>query len=234
MRFLVKTDIFKRTMWFSYRSEPGVFIPLHVEAVHKILEANAAGESPDALIPAVKASAKLLAEGPNFENLVGQDSLTRFDRKGGKQRGGNLKRNPNKVAAMGQGDQRKANSRPKNAPRTEGTGEQVANNPNERRNKPQDQKPNPNQQRKPQNKQGTKPQARPEGRKENRGEDKEEGKPQNKPQENRQPRPQGKPERRPDNRPQNRPQNRPNDKPKNDQPQTPDKPSNDKKDEGQP
>jgi cell fate regulator YaaT (PSP1 superfamily) len=84
--FLQKTDIFKRMMWFSYRSEPGVFIPMHVETVHSILEANHKGETPEALIPSVKAVEKILNVEPNFENLVGQDSLTRFDRKSGKPR----------------------------------------------------------------------------------------------------------------------------------------------------
>jgi cell fate regulator YaaT (PSP1 superfamily) len=84
--FLQKTDIFRRMMWFSYRSEPGVFIPLHVEVVNGILEANSKGDIPEELIPSVKAIEKILNVEPNFENVVGQDSLTRFDRKGGKQR----------------------------------------------------------------------------------------------------------------------------------------------------
>jgi cell fate regulator YaaT (PSP1 superfamily) len=84
--FLQKIDIFKRMMWFSYRGEAGVLIPMHVANVHAILEANQKGEIPEALIPTVKAVEKILNVEPNFENLVGQDSLTRFDRKGGKPR----------------------------------------------------------------------------------------------------------------------------------------------------
>jgi cell fate regulator YaaT (PSP1 superfamily) len=80
--FLQKTDIFKRTMWFSYRSDPGVFIPLDLKKVHSILELNAKGEMPEALTPAVKVIDKIINTEPNFENVVGQDSLTRFDRKG--------------------------------------------------------------------------------------------------------------------------------------------------------
>ena len=80
--FLQKTDIFKRTMWFSYRSDPGVFIPLDLKTVHSILELNAKGEMPEALTPAVKVIDKIIITEPNFENVVGQDSLTRFDRKG--------------------------------------------------------------------------------------------------------------------------------------------------------
>lgn len=80
--FLQKTDIFKRTMWFSYRSDPGVFIPLDLKTVHSILELNAKGEMPEALTPAVKVIDKIINTEPNFENVVGQNSLTRFDRKG--------------------------------------------------------------------------------------------------------------------------------------------------------
>jgi len=80
--FLQKTDIFKRTMWFSYRSDPGVFIPLDLKTVHSILELNAKGEMPEALTPLIKTIDKIIITEPNFENVVGQDSLTRFDRKG--------------------------------------------------------------------------------------------------------------------------------------------------------
>jgi cell fate regulator YaaT (PSP1 superfamily) len=85
--FLQKTDIFRRMMWFSYRDEPGVFIPMHVEAVRAVIEANARGEVPEELIPTITAVEKVLNVEPQFDNLVGQDSLTRFDRKGGKGRG---------------------------------------------------------------------------------------------------------------------------------------------------
>jgi cell fate regulator YaaT (PSP1 superfamily) len=166
--FLVKTDIFKRMMWFSYRSEPGVFIPLHVEAVHKILELNALGESPDALIPSIKPAAKLLALEPNFENVVGQDSLTRFDRKGGKPRGNN----------------RNAGQRSSNAgagPKTNSTQKPKANNPNRggagNKNPNQQKTPSQNQNKNPQSggtaKQTNKPRNReerkPQGRSNNRG-----------------------------------------------------------------
>src|SRR6202012_854525 len=80
--FLQKTDIFRRMMWFSYRGEPGVLIPMDVKAVASILEANTKGELPDALIPTIKVSEKIYAAADaehNFENVVGQDSLTRFD-----------------------------------------------------------------------------------------------------------------------------------------------------------
>lgn len=79
--FLQKTDIFKRMMWFSYKSDPSVFIPLNVKTVHIILESNAKGEIPDDITPSIKAVEKINILEPNFENVSSQDSLTRFDRK---------------------------------------------------------------------------------------------------------------------------------------------------------
>jgi cell fate regulator YaaT (PSP1 superfamily) len=105
--FLQKTDIFRRMMWFSYRSEPGVLIPLNVETVKELLEANAKGELPEALIPAIKSSEKILTVEPVFENVVGQDSLTRFDRKGGKNKPKGKGQKP------GQGQKPKAQSQNK-------------------------------------------------------------------------------------------------------------------------
>jgi cell fate regulator YaaT (PSP1 superfamily) len=91
--FLQKTDIFKKMMWFSYRHEPSVFIPLNVESVKSILEDNAKGEMPNELIPSIKVEQKILIVEPSFENTVGQDSLTRFDRKGNKPKNNNQNRN---------------------------------------------------------------------------------------------------------------------------------------------
>lgn len=146
--FLQKTDIFKRMMWFSYRSEPGVFIPLDVKTVHSIIEANKNGETPDALIPSIKLAEKVVVAEPNFENVVGQDSLTRFDRKGGKSKQ-NFKGNRNQ-GKPNQGSGQKAKP-------------QGQNRPPQNQNKPQA-KP----QGKPQGKPNNKPNDKPRGSQQNR------------------------------------------------------------------
>jgi len=74
--FHQKTDIFKRIMWFSYFDDPGNFIALSIERVNEIIALNKEGEKPEDIsvkreMPKVKL--------PDFENVVGQDSLTRFD-----------------------------------------------------------------------------------------------------------------------------------------------------------
>ena len=74
--FHQKTDIFKRMMWFSYFDDPSNFIPLTVDRVNEIIALNKEGEKPDD-ISIKKETPKVKL--PDFENVVGQDSLTRFD-----------------------------------------------------------------------------------------------------------------------------------------------------------
>ena len=75
-----KQDIFKRLMWFSYDDAPLAWVPISVDRVKEIIELNKKGESP----ALVDESAELVAvEAPAYGNVVGQDSLTRFDNKGG-------------------------------------------------------------------------------------------------------------------------------------------------------
>ncbi|MDI1354320.1 MAG: regulatory iron-sulfur-containing complex subunit RicT [bacterium] len=161
--FLQKTDIFTRMMFFSYRSDPGVFIPLHVEAVHKILEANAQGEFPDALIPTLPKLAKIITEEPNFENVVGQDSLTRFDRKGNKSRNNSGSKQRNRGATNeGQGQkpkQQNSNKGQGNPNRQKG---QNQNRPEgQKQPKPQGEAGAKSQQNKPQNKPQNRPHNKP-------------------------------------------------------------------------
>lgn len=142
--FLQKTDIFNRMMWFSYRSEPGVFIPLSIEAVKSILEANAKGETPEELKPTIRnlEKAAIKAE-PVFENLVGQDSLTRFDKGGNKSKGNKPNKNQNKGNAGGGNQKPKSQQRQQKQPNTKPK-PQNKTNPNKAGQKQgQGKKPNP-------------------------------------------------------------------------------------------
>ena len=76
--FHQKTDIFKRTMFFSYTDEPDNFIPLSVDRVKEIIEMNKTGLKPATL--EIKIAMKVVEKKPDYENVVGQDSLTRFDK----------------------------------------------------------------------------------------------------------------------------------------------------------
>jgi len=78
-----KQDIFKRLMWFSYDDAPLAWIPISVDRVNEILELNKKGKTP-ALIDETRELEAV--EATPFGNVVGQDSLTRFDNSGGKRR----------------------------------------------------------------------------------------------------------------------------------------------------
>jgi cell fate regulator YaaT (PSP1 superfamily) len=75
--FHQKTDIFRRTMFFSYTSEPDTFIALPVDRVKEVMEMNKNGVKPEDL--SLKVIAKPTEKKHDYENVVGQDSLTRFD-----------------------------------------------------------------------------------------------------------------------------------------------------------
>lgn len=79
--FHQKSDIFKRKMWYSYVEQPSVFHELDVVQVKKILELNAKNEKPTDLKEFAVVPAKIEVAVPDYENVVGQDSLTRFDKK---------------------------------------------------------------------------------------------------------------------------------------------------------
>ncbi len=89
MARLQKTDIFKKLMWFSYQDEEN-WIPLQVDRVKEIKEMNKKGQKPEDL---AELAAELVAVAPSktldYENVVGQDSLTRLDDR-------NRRRNKNK------------------------------------------------------------------------------------------------------------------------------------------
>lgn len=91
---LQKTDIFKKVMWFSYSSAEN-WIPVNVSKVNEILEKNRKGERPADLQE--QAPAPSVKKAADYENVVGQDSLTRLDDKEGnrrrKKRSGKNRRN---------------------------------------------------------------------------------------------------------------------------------------------
>lgn len=76
---LQKTDIFKKLMWYSYPDTED-WIPLHAARVKEIKELNKKGEKPDDLNDsAVELVEKTPVKTFDYENVVGQDSLTRLD-----------------------------------------------------------------------------------------------------------------------------------------------------------
>ncbi len=94
---LVKTDIFNGVMWFSPDAHSAAIqIPVSVERVKKIQAMNKRGEKIDTIADS-SIERPVAAEEPQLLNVVGEESITRFDksgkgsgrsRRGGRNRGG--------------------------------------------------------------------------------------------------------------------------------------------------
>jgi hypothetical protein len=87
-----KIDIFKEIMWFSYANAPAQWMVLPVAKVKEILVINKKKERVAALEDYVVETVQEVEK--KFENVVGQDSLTRFDQPKRKNNNKNKKRKP--------------------------------------------------------------------------------------------------------------------------------------------
>ena len=101
--FQQKMDIFRRKAWYSYRSDPSKFIELNLDKVQEIIALNKQAKEPESLEMYVQAYIEVAK--PDYENVVGQDSITRFDKQASSKRSSNKKRpnrnNGNKKSAQG-------------------------------------------------------------------------------------------------------------------------------------
>ena len=100
-------DIFQRKMWFAYEDHSvGGIVELSLDRIHEIIESNKVGK-PDKLeefFKKVEASPVV-----DYENVVGQDSIDRFDSKGKRSK----RRNNNKKGKNFRGKNRNQNKNPK-------------------------------------------------------------------------------------------------------------------------
>ncbi|MCD8741486.1 hypothetical protein LT679_12795 [Mucilaginibacter roseus] len=88
---LQKTDIFKKLMWFSYPNAES-WIPLEITKVKEIQKLNKEGIFPDDIVQEEEVETKP-AKALDYENVVGQDSLTRLDERAKKKKNNNKNRN---------------------------------------------------------------------------------------------------------------------------------------------
>lgn len=73
----VKMDIFKEMLWYTYKEESFKWFRLSLEQVHEIIELN---KNNEVALPLDEYELEITEEATvDFENVVGQDSLTRFD-----------------------------------------------------------------------------------------------------------------------------------------------------------
>ena len=94
MAYCQKVDIFKETLWFSYRNDASNWHALKKEQVQEILEINKKDKKIESL--EYYTSDTSLDDQVTFENVVGQDSLTRFDRPKRKRNKKRKNKNPRK------------------------------------------------------------------------------------------------------------------------------------------
>ena len=137
--FHFKTDIFKRTITYSTdKSIPANLVTIDAQRAFEIIAMNKNGEKPLKLQREGDEEPK--AQVKEFGDIVGQDSLTRFDNKKKKKRkGGNREHhNEGQPNAQGRpegtrnnhnnGDQRRKNNRNRNGERKERNNEEKPNN----------------------------------------------------------------------------------------------------------
>jgi len=98
-----KMDIFKGWVWYAYKESPMVWHKLTVEQTNQIIESNKQNTKVQSLEDFSLELELEVAETSNFKDVVGQDSLTRFDRpkykknsKKGKRNFKSNKKNPQK------------------------------------------------------------------------------------------------------------------------------------------
>ena len=141
--FFVKMDIFKGLIWYNSKEEGFKWFKLTLEQVQEVIEMNKRGEKSPSLEELESETAVVTKI--DFENVVGQDSLTRFDKPKSK----NKRRNKRKKPGQGQNKQnnsvpRKQGQRPSNKGNKQPVKEGNQNN-SPRGNKNPNQKPkNPN------------------------------------------------------------------------------------------
>lgn len=130
----IKTDVFKQQMWYAYDGEAGIgsgLIPLHPDRVREVIRMNRNGKKPVDLNDFME---ELVIEEPDYTNVVGQDSLNRFEhifkkKKGrrkkprGKQ-GGASNDKPRAEKQSASGGKQKQQNKPKQQPKKQGSGQQ--------------------------------------------------------------------------------------------------------------
>jgi hypothetical protein len=88
-------DIFKRLMWYVYEDrKSGGIVELSLDRVKEIIALNKEGNEPDTI-----EKINIVEEKIDYENVVGQDSINRFDSKRKFKKGNrkNKKRRPKKA-----------------------------------------------------------------------------------------------------------------------------------------
>lgn len=115
MAFHIKTDVFKRQMWYMYDGEAGIgtsLIALSPERVSEIAKMNKQGKKPEDL---KDYEDEVNIKEPDYDNVVGQDSLNRFDNAFKAKKRKKRKKGPHAEAAPAKPVENKPNNKPRPA-----------------------------------------------------------------------------------------------------------------------
>lgn len=161
----VKMDIFKKLLWYTYENESFKWYKLSLDQVQEIIELNQNNE----LASTLEDYESEIVEEPkvDFENVVGQDSLTRFDTPKKPRRSRNRRRKPAAKKQAQNNTESKSRKQPatkkqtqqhnaEQKPRRQPSKNKAKGNPNAKKsgNNPQakEQSQKPKQRRRPNNK----------------------------------------------------------------------------------
>ena len=149
--FHIKTDVFKRQLWYMYEGEASIgvgLVALSPERVQDIIKINKSGKKPADLKDFD--SHIVTRKEPDYDNVVGQDSLNRFDNTFSKNKKRKKKKSkgnaPQAEVAAAPKPAQKQNKPQGNKPQQD---KQQQNRPQQAQNKPQQQNNKPQQQQKP-------------------------------------------------------------------------------------
>ncbi len=161
--YFVKMDIFKGLLWYTSRDEGSKWFKLTLEQVKEVISLNKKGEKGPSLEELE--SETIVETKIDFENVVGQDSLTRFDKpKTNKRRRNNKRRK--KPGKSGVNNETGATNHSANSPRKNSNNQPQGETKkvgNESKRRPQ------NKKRRPQKKQEVGTNPAPKGKGENIG-----------------------------------------------------------------
>lgn len=150
--FHIKTDVFKRQLWYMYEGEASIgvgLVALSPERVQDIIKVNKSGKKPMDLKDFDSSSAQIARKEPDYDNVVGQDSLNRFDNTFSK----NKKRKKKKSKGpRAEGEAAVASPKPvqkQDKPQNQGKPQQQNKPKQDNKPKPQNQQNKPQQQNKP-------------------------------------------------------------------------------------
>ncbi len=129
MAVFIKMDIFKKQLWYTYKDNSFKWFKLSLDQVNEMIALNKNNET----VASLEEYELDIAEEVkiDFENVVGQESLTRFDKP--KQKKSRKRNNRNKSKSTANSSDKKPFKKSKNRP-THQT--ENKNTPNEQKSKP--------------------------------------------------------------------------------------------------